>query len=122
MSDEKLGKIIAYNEFNNAIEQQHEAELHQPDSASWTFKKITEDQGPLNLSDRCYIKGSFYNVLVHWEDGSETFEPLFVLSHAQSMPRTTTFLKSQDGNDSSTLPFALYCSDVSTCQAPYQTM
>jgi hypothetical protein len=79
MSDGKLEEIIAYNELSDVIERQHEAELHSPDSASWAFKEITEHQGPLTPSDRRY-KGSSYNVLVHWEDGSETFEPLSVMA------------------------------------------
>ncbi len=81
MSDGKLEEIIAYNELSDVIETQHEAELHSPDSASWAFKEITEHQGPLNPSDKKY-KGSSYNVLVHWEDGSETFEPLSVMAKA----------------------------------------
>jgi hypothetical protein len=77
--DGKLEEIIAYNELSNVIERQHEAELHSPDSASWAFKEITEHQGPRTPSDGTY-KGSSYNVLVHWEDGSETFEPLSVMA------------------------------------------
>jgi hypothetical protein len=71
MSNGKLEEIIAYNELSDFIERQHEAELYSPDSASWAFKEITEHQGPLTSSDRRY-KGSSYNVLVYWEDGSET--------------------------------------------------
>jgi hypothetical protein len=79
MSDRKLKGIIAYNKLSDVIERQHEAELHSPDSASWASKEITEHQGPLTPSDRKY-KGFSYNVLVHWEDGSETFEPLSVMA------------------------------------------
>jgi hypothetical protein len=79
MSHGKLEEIIAYNELSDVIECQHEAELHSPDSASWAFKEITEHQGPLTPSDRRY-KGSSYNVLVHWEGGSETFDPLSVMA------------------------------------------
>jgi hypothetical protein len=112
MSGGKLDKSITHNEQSNVIKHQHEAEFHQPDTASWAFKgMIPEHQGLLNPSDRCY-KDSSYNVLVHWEDGSEAFEPLSVVTknilsqHAvqSSMPRTMTFLTSQDGNHSSKLP------------------
>ncbi len=109
LSDGTLEELIAYNELSDLIEQQHEAELHQPDRASWAFKEITEHQGPLQPTDRRY-KGSSYNVLVHWEDGSETFDPLSIVAKedhitcGQSMPRTMTFLTSQDGNHSSKLP------------------
>jgi hypothetical protein len=80
MSNGKLKEIIAYNKLSDVIERQHEAELHSPDdSASWAFKEITEHQGPLTPSDKRY-KGSSLNVLVHWEDGSETFEPPSVMA------------------------------------------
>jgi hypothetical protein len=42
MSNGKCEEIIAYNELSNVIKQQHEAKLHQHDSASWDLKKITE--------------------------------------------------------------------------------
>ena len=79
LSDGTLEELIAYNELSDLIEQQHETELHQPDRASWAFKEITEHQGPLQPTDRRY-KGSSYNVLVHWEDGSETFELLSIMA------------------------------------------
>ncbi len=39
------------------------------------FKDIVGHQGPLKPGDKSY-KGSAWNVLVGWEDGSETYEPL----------------------------------------------
>jgi hypothetical protein len=79
MSNGELDEIIAYNELSNIIEDQHEKELHEPESATWSFKAINAHEGPLKTTDRRY-KGSSYNVLVHWEDGSETFEPLSVIA------------------------------------------
>ena len=84
MSNGELDEVIAYNELSNIIEDQHNKELQEPDSATWAFKAINEHQGPLNSSDRRY-KGSSYNVLVHWEDGSETFEPLTVMAKADPL-------------------------------------
>jgi hypothetical protein len=43
--------------------------------AVWTFQAIKNHQGPLN-SEHPDCKGSLYNALVHWEDGSESYEPL----------------------------------------------
>ena len=80
----ELDEIIAYNELSNIIEDQHNRELNNPDSMHWTFKSITEHQGPIKPSDARY-KGSSYNVLVHWEDGSETFEPLSVMAKADPL-------------------------------------
>jgi hypothetical protein len=48
------------------------------------FKAINEHQGPISQSNPRY-KGSLYNVLVHWEDGSETFEPLSVMAKADPL-------------------------------------
>jgi hypothetical protein len=84
MSNGELDEVIAYNELSNIIEDQHEKELHEPDSATWSFKAINDHQGPLTTSDRRY-KGSSYNVLVHWEDGSETYEPLTVMAKADPL-------------------------------------
>jgi hypothetical protein len=79
MSNGQLDEIIAYNELSDIIEEQHEAELHAPADSTWAFKSISTHQGPLQSNDRRY-KGSSYNVLVHWEDGSETYEPLSVMA------------------------------------------
>jgi hypothetical protein len=42
------------------------------------FKSIISHQGPLSKDDPGY-KGSKYNVLVDWEDGECTFEPLDII-------------------------------------------
>jgi hypothetical protein len=42
MPDGKCKEIITYIELSNFIKHQNEAELHQPGSASWVFKEITE--------------------------------------------------------------------------------
>ncbi len=70
----ELDEIIEYNELSAIVEAQHEAEIDNPDVV-WTFKEIKGHQGPLRNTHPEY-KGSSYNVLVHWEDGSETYEPL----------------------------------------------
>jgi hypothetical protein len=81
MSNGELDEIVAYNELSNIIEDQHEKELHAPKLATWSFKSRNDHQGPLHPSNSHY-KGSSYNVLVHWEDGSEIFEPLNVMAKA----------------------------------------
>ena len=45
------------------------------ESGEWKFKSITGHQGPLSRSDKNY-KGCRYNVLVNWESGESTYEPL----------------------------------------------
>ena len=72
-----VDEIIAYAELSDLVEAQREEELLNPDKA-WIYKAIIGHEGPLNPSDPKY-KGSLYNVLVQWEDGSETYEPLALI-------------------------------------------
>ena len=72
-----LEEIIAYNELSALIEEQHDYEVQNPDRA-WIYKGIIGHDGPLDPKHPKY-KGSKYNVLVLWEDGSETYEPLSVI-------------------------------------------
>ena len=44
----------------------------------WVFKDITGHQDPLKPDDKSY-KGSKWNVMVNWEDGSMTYEPLRIM-------------------------------------------
>jgi hypothetical protein len=41
----------------------------------WTFKDVLRHRDPLKKSHKDY-KGSLYNVLLLWDNGSETYEPL----------------------------------------------
>jgi hypothetical protein len=45
---------------------------------SWAFKSVTGHQGPMTSRHKEY-KGSSYNVLVKWDDGCETYEPLDII-------------------------------------------
>jgi hypothetical protein len=105
MSNDKLNEIIAYNELSKIIEDQHNQELNEPKLATWLFKGINDHQGPLQQSDKRY-KESLYNVLVHWEDGSETYKPLTVMAKADplSTPRLMTSSIGQVGSPSNALP------------------
>ena len=44
----------------------------------WKFSSITNHQGPLSKGDEAY-KGSCYNVLVNWDSGESTYEPLDII-------------------------------------------
>ena len=68
VGDGEFDKIIAYNELSDLIERQHEAEA-KGEMNFWAFEDIISHQGPLKPTDQCY-KGSSYNILVQWEDGS----------------------------------------------------
>ena len=50
-----------------------------PAEVYWKFKSIVSHQGPLQTNHPDY-KGSSYNVMVAWEDGSYTYEPLKIIT------------------------------------------
>jgi hypothetical protein len=77
LGEGEYDEIITYNELSAIVEDQHTREMEDPDSA-WSFLKIKGHVGPL-LQEHPDYKGSAYNVLVHWEDGSETYEPLNIM-------------------------------------------
>jgi hypothetical protein len=56
-------------------EQQHQ---DKDGNGFWNFKHIVSHEGPFRTSDPEY-KGSRYNVLVEWENGEITSEPLNIL-------------------------------------------
>ena len=76
MGPDKAEEVIAYNELIDLVE--HECSKDDPDKL-WHFKWIAAHQGPLHDKDPCY-NGSSFNVLVEWEDGSETYEPLDIVA------------------------------------------
>ena len=74
---DNMDELIAYNELSDLIERQHEDEA-QGKTNIWVLKEVIDHQGPLKKSDKNY-KGSKWNLLVRWEDNSETWEPLEML-------------------------------------------
>ena len=73
VNDEQFEEIISYNEILNMIEKD------ETEEGLWRFKSITDHQGPLSKSDKAY-NGSRYNVLVNWETGESTYEPLHIIA------------------------------------------
>ena len=76
--EDEYEEIIAYNELSDIIEQQHQAEA-DGEMDVWTFKDVLDHEGPIASTSPKY-KGSLYNVMVHWEDGSKTWEPLNMIA------------------------------------------
>ena len=68
-------EIIGYNDLLTHLEE------GMTDTAEqfWNFKEIVAHEGPLKEGHPSY-KGSAYNVLIIWEDGSRTFEPLSIIA------------------------------------------
>ena len=60
----------------------------------YKFRDITAHQGPLISTDRNY-KGSKYNILVEWETGETTYEPLNLI--AKTDPVTCTIYAKKNG-------------------------
>ena len=72
----KADEIVAYNDILDYLEESMSIE-HGTEQV-WKFKDIVAHEGPLKPTDESY-KGSQYNVLVIWEDGSRTYEPLHII-------------------------------------------
>ena len=77
LGDGELEELISYNKLCDLITEQTESkgmgygEIH-------TFKSILDHQGPLKHHDPKY-KGSQWNVLVTWDDSTQTWEPLNII-------------------------------------------
>eukprot|EP00957_Ditylum_brightwellii_P053256 4038058-Ditylum_brightwellii.AAC.1 len=74
IGDGELEEIISYNELSDIVERQHAAEA-DGELDTWAYDAILEHEGPLRPGMPHY-KGSIYNVLIKWADGSKTWEPI----------------------------------------------
>ena len=72
--------IISYNQVLNYLEKKN-----QEDENLYKVRAITDHHGPLRKNDPNY-NGSLYNVMVEWETGEITEEPLSII--AQDDPVT----------------------------------
>ena len=70
---DKYDDIMSYDQIVSKLEQDLEGDI------VWKFKRITAHEGPLAPSHRNY-KGSTYNVMVEWENGEITSEPLSIIA------------------------------------------
>ena len=70
-------EIMSYNQLMDYIQKGTDAE-EDPDSL-FKFRDIIVHQGPLESTDPNH-KGSKYNVMVEWESGEVTYEPLTLIS------------------------------------------
>ena len=79
LGDGELKELISYNKLCDLITEQMEpkgmgyVEIH-------TFKSILDHQGPLKCHDPKY-KGSRWNILVDWDDSTQTWEPLNIIGN-----------------------------------------
>jgi hypothetical protein len=71
-------EIFTYNEVLDHIERD-DNDAQNDTEQFYKFRRISAHQGPLHTSDKEY-KGSTYNVLVEWETGETTYEPLDLIA------------------------------------------
>ena len=86
LGDGQLEEIISYNELSNLVAESMAAKA-SGQSEFALYSRILGHQGPLKSHDLKY-HGSLYNVLVDWDDGMQTWEPLNMI--AKQDPVTLT--------------------------------
>jgi hypothetical protein len=74
VNEDEYKEIITYNELMDFIEKNQEK-----NAIVWRFQCIVGHQGPLLQHDKDY-NGSRFNLLVKWENGEITTEPLSVIA------------------------------------------
>ena len=75
--DDKIEELMSYNELSDIVSEQHDRES-TGEQEIFSFREISDHVGPIKRSDPEY-KGSSYNVLVEWEDGTKTWEPVSLM-------------------------------------------
>ena len=77
ISKDQAEEIMSYNQLMDDIQKGTDAE-EDPDSL-FKFRDIVAHQGPFESTDPDH-KGSKYNVIIEWESGEVTYEPLTLIS------------------------------------------
>lgn len=73
INGDKAEELISYNKLLEYISKDEDSDV------VWKFRRITSHQGPLKPDHHDY-KGSSYNVMVEWENGEITAEPLHLIA------------------------------------------
>jgi hypothetical protein len=73
-----VDEILTYNEIIDHIAKDND-DIDNDTEQLYKFRRIVAHQGPLQSSDKDY-KGSSFNVLVEWETGETTYEPLDLIA------------------------------------------
>jgi hypothetical protein len=72
INDDEKEELLSYNDIMNYIDTSGEDVL-------WKFKRITAHQGPITQNDKNW-NGSRYNVMIEWENGEITSEPVSTIA------------------------------------------
>jgi hypothetical protein len=73
VNDNESEEVITYNQLLDYLSKDEETDV------VWKFQRITSHEGPLT-PNHPEFKGSKYNVLIEWENGEITSEPLHVIA------------------------------------------
>jgi hypothetical protein len=73
LNDDTREEVITYNQLLEYLAKDKDNDI------VWKFKRIVSHQGPLTPNHPDY-KGSMYNVMIEWENGETTNEPLQVIA------------------------------------------
>ena len=68
--------VMTYNDVLSHVEA--------PEERLWKFSKIVTHRGPLKPGDPRY-KGSMWNLIIRWDNGEETEEPLSIIAADDSV-------------------------------------
>ena len=106
INKDQAEEIMSYNQLMDYIQKGTDAE-EDPDSL-FKFRHIVAHQGPLESTDPNH-KGSKYNVMVEWDSGEVTYEPLTLISKDDPITcavyaKKHDILTQQDGNTSKDMP------------------
>jgi hypothetical protein len=74
VNQDQYEELLSYNDIVNYITSDEE----QDSTRIWKFKKIIAHEGPLVASHPSY-RGSKWNVMIEWETGEVTSEPLTII-------------------------------------------
>ena len=95
IGNRKLEEIISYNELVDHLEAAANEENEIGDDL-FKIRALIGHQGPLKPTDPNW-NGCKFNVLVDWETGEKTYEPLSVLAADDNDPVTSaTYAKEND--------------------------
>jgi hypothetical protein len=94
-----LDDIYTYNQILDFIERDN-LDIDNDTEQLYRFRLISAHQGSPRTSDRDY-EGSTYNVLVEWESGETTYEPLDII--AKDNPVTCAGYAGQIGLNASSI-------------------
>ena len=73
VNDDQYEEVLSYTEIVSRLEQDEDGDV------IWKFRRITGHEGPLTKHHPNY-RGSNYNVMVEWENGEVTAEPLTTIA------------------------------------------